>query len=310
MLNVKKIVSKEGGQNFLFSPNPNNGYYSSFLMRIPDVVFESNKEKARILVIPNNTGFPLDDYDELLNLTVDSLNDFYFQYSDYRETTLLVPVFPREKKHEDIYTHALSRDIFLTDILRFKRLDLQLIEMIKDAKQWLRDGYSENRKIETYEKILMFGFSASGMFTNRFMTIHPDLVKGAMFGSPGGWPLVAQVSHDGDSLDYPVGIADLKELIGKDFDKQSYRRVKAFYFLGEHDENDSVTHRDGFSLEDENLIFSKFGATPVTRWEISNELLKLGGLDFTSKLFPNTGHNITKEINDALKIFFAENVHD
>jgi hypothetical protein len=36
----------------------------------------------------------------------------------------------------------------------------------------------------------MIGFSASGAFTNRFTLLHPEMIKAASIGAPGGWPIV------------------------------------------------------------------------------------------------------------------------
>jgi pimeloyl-ACP methyl ester carboxylesterase len=64
-------------------------------------------------------------------------------------------------------------------------------------------------------RVLMYGFSASGMFTNRFVFLHPDRVLAAAYGSPGGWALAPVTSWQGAFLPYPVGIGDIKALTGK-----------------------------------------------------------------------------------------------
>ena len=93
-------------------------------------------------------------------------------------------VFPRPKKDWRIYTHALDRDSLLTERKEYRRFDQQLIRMIDDARTRLRsDGYRFDKRV------LMFGFSASGMFTNRFTFLHPERIKAAAIGSPGGWAM-------------------------------------------------------------------------------------------------------------------------
>src|SRR5690606_17555497 len=115
----------------------------------------------------------------------------------------------------------------------------------KDARKWLGSG-EVIKEIETYEKFLMMGFSASAQFTNRFMTIHPEHVKAAIFGSPGGWPMVPHKTYQNKTLRYPVGIADFEEVTGKKFNHEEYKKVPVFYFLGDKDENDAVIFRDAF----------------------------------------------------------------
>ena len=52
---------------------------------------------------------------------------------------------------------------------RFRRIDRQLIAMIDDASAKLA---AMDRPVQS--RVLMAGFSASGMFTNRFGMLHPD----------------------------------------------------------------------------------------------------------------------------------------
>ena len=100
------------------------------------------------------------------------------------DVVILVPVFPRPEENWRIYTHALDRDVLETDIPELRRLDLQLEAMIDDATNRLsRQSWRVN------PKVLMWGFSASGMFVNRFTLLHPDRVLAVVVGSPGGWPI-------------------------------------------------------------------------------------------------------------------------
>ena len=80
-----------------------------------------------------------------------------------------------------MYTHALDRDVMLEKNNEFERLDLQLIEMIKEGKKKLLEF-----GVSTKEKIFMNGFSASATFTNRFLFIHPEIVKAAALGGFNG----------------------------------------------------------------------------------------------------------------------------
>jgi len=257
------------------------------------------------LVVPNNTGKTIDDFEETLRLTLNDLNQFLFQYSDVNNVIILQPVFPREKTHWKIYTHALDRDTFITDVPRFKRLDLQLLAMIEDAKKWLAGGEIINI-INTYDKFLMMGFSASAMFTNRFSILHPEHIKAAIFGSPGGWPIIPHETFRGEKLRYPIGINDLETIAGIKFNRSEYAKVPTFYYLGDQDENDSVPYRDGYEIEDEELIFELFGDYPIKRWDISNELLKNGGCNLTSHLYLGVEHIITREINQDINEFITK----
>lgn len=60
--------------------------------------------------------------------------------------------------------HALDRDALTTEIEGLKRIDRQLISMIDDARERMKQ-----KGLVLNEKVLMAGFSASGMFVNRLL---------------------------------------------------------------------------------------------------------------------------------------------
>ena len=94
---------------------------------------------------------------------------------------LLMPAFPRpfsQDQRSDVYTHSLSREAMLVVSGPLYRVDLQLIAMAEEAKTKLECCCG----LKLAEKIMIVGFSASGMFANRFVFLHPGLVAGAAFG--------------------------------------------------------------------------------------------------------------------------------
>jgi len=51
-----------------------------------------------------------------------------------------------------------------------------------------------------HTKILLEGYSASGMFVNRFVMMHPELVKTFSASHCGGWPMVPVAEHEGEKV--------------------------------------------------------------------------------------------------------------
>jgi dienelactone hydrolase len=210
-----------------------------------------------------------------------------------------MPVFPRPASEPKIYTHALDRDSLLTDKKDFRRFDLQLIAMIDDARSRLA-----KEKIETDKRVFIAGFSASGMFANRFAFLHPDRVRAAAIGSPGGWAMAPLSSYKGKPLRYPIGTQDLKAVAGKEFDLNALRKVPLFIYMGDQDDNDSVIYDDGYDTADKDLIFELFGKTPIERWQINRTLYEESKLQATFKLYPGIKHTINNEmIADIVKFF-------
>ncbi len=213
---------------------------------------------------------------------------------------MLMPVFPRSETNWRIYTHALDRDTLLTGQKEYSRFDLQLVAMIDHARARLK-----KEKLRFDKRVLIHGFSASGMFANRFVFLHPGRVKAAAIGSPGGWPIAPAGSYKEKILRYPVGTGDLKTVSGKKLDLKTLRKVPLFVFMGDKDDNDSVPFGDGYETADKDLIFELFGKTPVERWALSQSFYKQAGLNAVFKLYPGIGHMTNREINNEIYDFLA-----
>jgi hypothetical protein len=187
--------------------------YPYYLYVPPEIRDDKTPGKTyTILVLPNNTG-RLDDDFAVHEADVKRRMAMAAAISSVLKTAILMPVFPRPKSDWTIYTHALDRDTMLTDKAEYRRLDLQLVAMIDDAIDRLaKDGLKFDRKV------LINGFSAQGMFANRFTFLHPDRVKAAAIGSPGGWPIAPVAKYEGKTLRYPIGVADFKKISGHKLD--------------------------------------------------------------------------------------------
>jgi hypothetical protein len=181
--------------------------------------------------------------------------------------------------------------------------------MVDDAKERLFTSlHPPSQPVNVENKFLMMGFSASGMFTNRFTLLHPERVRAAAIGSPGGWPLAPLGEWSGVNLGYPIGVWDVKELVGKEFDIESVKSIPLYFYMGDQDTNDSVPYRDGYDEEDAQLIFQYFGDTPVKRWPIAENMYKSVGCASRFVLYPGVGHTITNQMVNDVKTFFLEQI--
>ena len=283
--------------------NPAKGFYSPYFLLIPAQISHDTKSLLRILVEPNNSGFTSDDPEEFEK---DALKRICNRWSS-RATTLgvaaLMPAFPRPKGSAgapDVYTHALSRAAMTTTVPTLHRPDLQLIAMIDDAvAREAKAGLRFDRRV------LMFGFSASAQFTNRFVFLHPDRVRAAAYGSPGGWALAPVTSWQGTFLPYPVGIGDMKALTGKSVHLKAVAKVPQFLMLGTADTNDAVVYTDSFDEQAHKLIFEKFGATLMARWPYTEQLYAKYLPNATLKLYPGIEHKYSPETDADVMAFFG-----
>lgn len=281
--------------------DPARGFASPYYLYVPPALrADSARRRLRtILVMPNNTG-TTDDEPAVHERYVREAIGYYRGVARRLGVAVLMPAFPRPRNKDRIYTHALDRDAMLTREPDLRRLDLQLIAMIDDARRRLA-----SEGIRTEHRVLMHGHSAAGMFVNRFVLLHPERVKAAIVGAPGGWPIAPVASHAGRQLRYPAGVADLRTVAGRPFDRRRAAAVPLLFFLGADDTNDSVPYGDSYDPEDRAAVTELFGPTPVARWSAAEALYRGAFPRAVFRIYPRVGHEITELMWDDIWSFLA-----
>jgi pimeloyl-ACP methyl ester carboxylesterase len=284
-----------------YPSSPADGYHADFYLYLSPAARRLAKESrpAVILVQPNNSGISSDD------IRLHQRDAWWTGFERHRiadelGVILLVPAFLRPGEDWQIYTHALDRDSLTTKRNDLKRIDLQLLAMIDHAREELAA-----QDIPTEEKILIQGFSASGMFANRFTLLHPERVKAAAIGSPGGWPVAPIPEYNGEPLPYPAGIADLEILTGIPFDAAAYRAVPQLIYMGSLDDNDSLDFSDGWEEAAAQRVDKLFGATPLLRWEDAETIYRQAGVNARFLLIEGIGHD-RKELQAFSTEYFRD----
>ncbi|MBN2357807.1 MAG: hypothetical protein JXR83_00035 [Deltaproteobacteria bacterium] len=280
---------------------PSRGFNWPYYLLVPADVRTDGS--AHLLVEPNNTGRPSDDFevhDDSARKV--ATRDMASQIARRLKTPLLVPVFPRPENQSDVYTHALDRDTLLIADGPLARIDLQLIHMIDDA----RDRLSAIG-IRTHKKVQMTGFSASGSFVNRFAILHPDRVRAVATGGVNGIPMVATPQVEGRQLRFPVGTFDLAQLSGKRVDMDAYRQVSQFIYMGYLDHNDTLPFRDAYDETDAQLTIDVLGDSMPTRWETSHKLYTGLGIPAQFVTYNGVGHEVRQEMIDDIVGFLQTN---
>lgn len=275
---------------------PNKGFHWPYLLFLPKEV-----KSTHILVVPNNTGFATENL-VFLRASAAAELQRHIKLAERLGCPLLVPTFPRPSLgDENLYLHALTRNSLLEPRAALKRVDLQLIYMMEDAHLRLKA-----KGLTLSPKALMWGFSASGSFVNRFAMLHPEHVFAVASGSPGGWPIAPLTRLAGEALNYPIGIADVKVLTGQAVSLNAAKRVAWFFFMGDKDVNDAVVFRDSFSKSDEELIFRQFGPTPLARWNTISKIYADQGLRAQFRLYPGAAHSVTPDMHKDIADFFEQ----
>jgi hypothetical protein len=259
------------------SADPQKGFQWPYYLYVPG----APKSPAVLLVEPNNSGHPTDDPSEDDRLASDLFNNYKYRGEDLG-SPYLVPTFPRPAAHPEIYTQSLDRPTLTTTVPGLVRIDLQLIAMIDDARARLAA-----MGMNVGPKIWMIGYSASGSFANRFALLHPDRIQAMSAGSGNEYATAPVSVWKGKTLPFPVGIADLAQLVGSPFDTAAFSKVPVQIYIGDRQFSDAV---DGYDPAYTTLIKEVFGGPTFRRYPASEAAYNSIGSNCQFVIFPGVGH--------------------
>ncbi|HBF21479.1 MAG: hypothetical protein CMI36_04295 [Owenweeksia sp.] len=286
----------------LIQKNTEKGFYWDYILFIPRET--PLHQKTFLLVEPNNTGKTSDSVQVHTQYAMDlaSVSSVGNNISTMLKIPFLVPIFPRPESRPLLYTHALDRDAITETSPELQRLDLQLLAMIEDAQSLLED-----MGIPTNTKIFMNGFSASATFTNRFSFIHPEAIQALAIGGFNGELILPQPQINGVDLNYPLGTKDFTTLFGQNFDKEAFKHIPQFIYMGQLDQNDAVQFDDAYSEQERQIINKNLGDDTQERYLKCQEIYLKNHINPTFKTYEDVGHWTTSDVNfEVIKFFFHQ----
>lgn len=230
-----------------------------------------------------------------------------------KDAPIMIPMIP--SREGEGYYQELSKDSIVGKSSE-NRIDLQCIEAIKSTKRKVKELTGKSLS----EKIFLSGYSASGVFAQRFALIHPEIVSRCCVGGA-----VGSIPIPDSELPYPCGIKDFEELFGKEFDKESYRQIDFAYYVGEHeasrpgnyDRNGNLIGKDtkavampmhdmsyhprSMDTETGRMLREKYGETMQDRLDSATNYYRENGYSFKSKIYRDVAHNrVTyRDLNEA-----------
>ena len=310
-----KILS----QLIYIEPNKQEGFNFGYFIKILN---KGNKNKIQLVGECNNCGIVNSKskaYEETLK---------YIGYNAYvceklqsklQCSAVIIPCFTRPMSNDgknNIYTHMLTSQALKTNVQSIKRIDKQYSNMIKDAKKILSNlGY------DVSDKIIMTGFSASSKFAIRFAILYPELVSSVIAGGISAMLCLPVKELNGEILNYPIGVNDYQELMGKPFNEKAYKKIKQYLFMGDLDENDPVKYEDCVTEEERQIIYKIYGENMQDRWkkmvEIKNKLgltnihtYSIKGVAHSSKGMDAIINEHLSEITNTKKVLHSDNTNN
>jgi hypothetical protein len=296
----------DNGKPYLEIPaSPNNGFNYPYLIFTPPQV---PRACFPHLLVEINNGPDLAPDDAALVKAHSNAERVATHYNLGNELAQLfgaprlVPVFPRPPigTDSDIDTYSLSRAALFANG-KMKRLDLQLAAMIADAQARL---LAAGNRLE--RKVAITGYSASALFASRFTFLHPDLVAAAAFGGLNSFIMLPVANWHNNSLEYPLGLADYRNITGHAFDAATYATIPQLAFQGENDTNDAVPMDDEYTAADRDLIWALFGKTMFPeRWKAIQAPYGAARTSLKFRAYQQIGHGLDRRAIDDVFALFA-----
>lgn len=299
---------KSGGLLYRVPSNPTQGYNFEYLLFIPDGI---RNKTSLILESMNYKSCETNNPKEKIEYMYENYKSFrnLIHYCNQNSLfPILYPLIPRyydNELNEEIYLNMLSSNSFKVSNKLYERVDLQIINMINDAKERL-----VKNNIYLDEKIIIHGFSASAKFANRFTLLHPELVKLVIAGGLGGTLTLPLRNMDNEELLYPVGIGNFSEITDEKI--KQFKSIKQFYYQGKNDEIDAFQSIDGkgfipyykgiISSDELRQMYKFLGKDINTRWENTQKIYNELCQNVILKTYENGKHNLNEAVEDIKEL--------
>lgn len=208
--------------------------------------------------------------------------DGFSEFGKWNDVAILCPIFPVGVLGDGArsgYKYLAEGDI---------RYDLLVLEMVKEVA----GKYGQD-----WSRFAMFGFSGGGHFTHRFAILHPETLWAASIGASGSVTLL-----DADR-DWWVGIRNLREKFGIDFNAAALAKVPVQMVVGDADlETWEITHKPGGTYWMEGA--NDAGRTRPERLRALASSFEKAGVTVRFDLVPGVSHDRIKVL-DRVKDFLA-----
>jgi poly(3-hydroxybutyrate) depolymerase len=256
------------GQTAIFASKADPRFH--YCLYVPQAV--GRGEKVELLVAVHGTG----------RTSFLDFRDGFAEFGRWNKVAILCPIFPVGVLGDGArsgYKYMVEGDI------RYDRLVLDMVAEV--AEKYGQD----------WSQFAMFGFSGGGHFTHRFAILHPQKLWAASIGSPGSVTLLDP------SRDWWVGIRNIREKFGIDFDAEALAKVPVQMLVGDADlETWEITHKPGSATWVEGA--NDAGATRPERLRSLAASFEKAGVNVQLELVPGVSHDRMKVL-DRVQDFLA-----
>lgn len=213
MKKYKTIANKFRKNIDLYICKSKDGEY---IIGIPD----NMKDNAEMFIEAYNAGGrEKENYAEnIQDAMSDKGNPIEKSYADFiTDFPVVVPIVPCIKGWPDLQQMS-------PEAVKQYAIHEKFKDCIEDAK--LKIESITGKQVQ--DKIFLSGYSASGLFAQRFALAYPELINRALIGGAAG-----TIPVPTSKIKFPIGIADYESLFGKRFDSNAYKQIQFGYYVAE-----------------------------------------------------------------------------
>ena len=109
-------------------------------------------------------------------------------------------------------------------------------------------------------------------------------------------------------LIYPIGIGDIKELTGKEFDRDGWKSLAQMIYMGAADDNDTLKFSDAFSDAERKIVYGLIGKDMAKRWSKTQSIYLNEKANTTLITYGKIGHWTDGRIRNDMVNFIRWNI--
>lgn len=299
----------------LVEADPENGFNYPYYLAVPEGFNEKQTSAGSasvdgqqpILVEPHNVGEQIEEFERHLELAKQRIEKQSGRYiANELGSPMLVPVFPRPFQDPVDWTHMihmLCAQTMQIDEGPLERVDRQLLAMIDDAQNRLADV-----GIGVTDEVILNGFSSSANFVNRFGALHPERVCSISAGGINGLAIlpteIADIRGFGERpMNYPVGVANIEALTGKQFNEEAFCELNQFLYMGSDDDKDALLYPDAWTdPELRGIAVLTYGEDiHDERFPHCKEVYDAVGANAVFRIYDGVGHKPGPALDDVVE---------
>jgi pimeloyl-ACP methyl ester carboxylesterase len=162
------------------------------------------------------------------------------------------------------------------------RADLRLLDLVEEVAVDLA------LNVDQFD---LFGYSGGAQFAHRFLYVWPRRLRSVVVGAPG------TVTIPSTQRRWPVGVRDLRRVIGTKFDLEEVRQPRAMLIVGTDD-----LHLEGFN---QHPWAMRAGATRLDRARSLHAAWLVAGIEHKYVEVEGSAHGLDEQITEHACRFLA-----